>query len=235
MEHIQDTSKASETKKSMDVTSRTSQQKRFVNRPGKFVASQLRKCKVEVSVKNLSQDKLFQLEQAKQNKIRQYVQNDVMEALKEDEEIRDDELMGMRWVVTVKQFPQKNVEARLVLLDYHAGDLEDELPEAETPTPTRRAKHCLLQVVAHHGFELKKADVSRAFQQGREQQADMCVVAVKELADALGIIRRQPARLRKAGYGSVISTERVGRVGGVRRNERDGLLVLFHIVGWTQR
>ena len=76
---------------------------RFVKRPGQFVASQLRKRKVEVSVKNLSQDELRQLEQSKQNETRQYVQNDVMEALKGNEEIRDDELMmGMCWVVTVK-------------------------------------------------------------------------------------------------------------------------------------
>ena len=52
---------------SMDVTSSASQQKRFVNRPGQFVASQLRERKVEVSVKNLSQDELQQLYKAKQN------------------------------------------------------------------------------------------------------------------------------------------------------------------------
>ena len=114
--------------------------------------------------------------------------------LKGDEQIREDELMGMRWVVTVKHFPEKKVKARLVILGYQAKDLEDELLEAATPTPTRRAKHCFLQVAAHHGFELKKADVSGAFSQGREQQADRYVVPVNEFADA-----------RKAGYGLVIA------------------------------
>ena len=128
---------------SMDVTSSASQQKRFVNRPGQFVARQLRNRKFEVSAKNLSQDELRQLEQAKPNEIRQYV--------------------------TVKHFPKKKVSARLVILGYQVGDLEDELLEAATPTPTRRAKHCFLQVAAHHGFELKKADVSGAFLQGREK------------------------------------------------------------------
>ena len=52
----------------MDETSSASQQKRFVIRPGQFVASQLRK--VEVSVKNLSHDELRQLEQTKQNETR---------------------------------------------------------------------------------------------------------------------------------------------------------------------
>ena len=92
---------------SMDVSSSSSQQKRFVNRPGQFVASQLRKRKVEVSVKNLSQDELRQLDQAKQNEIRQYLQNEVMQTLRGNEENREDELMGMRWVVTVKHFPEK--------------------------------------------------------------------------------------------------------------------------------
>ena len=115
----------------MDVTSGTSQQKRFANRPGQFVASQLRKRKVGVSVKNLSHDECRQLEPAKQNERRQYLQNEVMEALKGNEEIRDDELMGMRCVVTVKQFPERKVKARLVILGYQAGDLEDELFEAD--------------------------------------------------------------------------------------------------------
>ena len=44
---------------------------------------------------------------AKHNEIRQYLQNEVMEALKGNEEIRDDELMGMRWVVTMKHFLEK--------------------------------------------------------------------------------------------------------------------------------
>ena len=151
-------------------------------------------------MKNLSQDELRQLEQAKQNEIRQYLQNEVMEALKGIEEIRDDELMGMRWVVTVKHFLEKKVKARLFVLGYQAGDLE-----TATPTPTRRAKHCFLQVAAHHDFELKKADVSGAFLQGHGQQADRYVVPVNELADALGITRGKPARLRKACQGLVIA------------------------------
>ena len=80
-----------------------------------------------------------------------------------------------------------------------------ELLEAATPTPTRRAKHCFLQVGGHHGFELKKAHASGVFLQGREQHADRYVVPVDELADALGITRGKPARLRKAGYGLVIA------------------------------
>ena len=72
----------------MDVTSSATQQKRFVNRPGQFVASQLNKRKVEVSVKNLSHDEPRQLEQAKQIEIRLYLQNEV-EALRGNEEVRD--------------------------------------------------------------------------------------------------------------------------------------------------
>ena len=63
-------------------------------------------------MKNLSQDELRQLEQAKQNEIRQYLRNEVIEALKRNEEIRDGGLMVMRWVVTVKHFPEEKVKAR---------------------------------------------------------------------------------------------------------------------------
>ena len=86
-----------------------------------IVASQLRKRKVEVSMKNLSLDELRQLEHAKQNEIRQYLRNEVMEALNGNEEIRDDVLMGMRWVVTVKHFPEKKVKATLVIPSQRPG------------------------------------------------------------------------------------------------------------------
>ena len=64
-----------------------------------------------MSVKNLSQDELRQLERANQNEIRQYLQKEVMEVVKGNEEIRDDELIGRRWVVTVKHFPEVKVKA----------------------------------------------------------------------------------------------------------------------------
>ena len=53
------------------------------------MASQLNKRKVEVSVKNLSLDEPRQLEQAKQIEIRLYLQNEVMEVLRGNEEVRD--------------------------------------------------------------------------------------------------------------------------------------------------
>ena len=133
--------------------------KAFCEPTGTVRGKPTEKRKVEVSVKNLSQDELRQLEQAKQNEIRQYPQNEVMEALRGNEEIRDGELMGMRWVVTGKHFLEKKAKARLVKVGCQAGDLEGKLLDAATPTPTRRAKHCFLLVAAHHGLELKKADV----------------------------------------------------------------------------
>ena len=69
-------------------------------------------------------------------------------------------------------------------------------------------------MATHHGFELKKADESGAFLQGREQQADRYVVPVNELADALGITGGKPARMRKDGQVWLgDSTERMGRIG----------------------
>ena len=111
------------------------------------------------------------------------------EVLKGHEEVRSDELMGLRWVVKVKHLPGKKVKARLVILGYQARDLEDELLESATPTPTHWAKHCFLQVKGHRGFELKKAEMSGAFLQEREQETDRYVAFVKELADALGLTR----------------------------------------------
>ena len=54
---------------SKDVTSRGSQQHRFVNRLGQLKASQLRKREMEVNVKNVSHDELRQFEWANPNEI----------------------------------------------------------------------------------------------------------------------------------------------------------------------
>ena len=99
------------------------------------------------------------------------------------------------------------------MLGYQAGDLEDELLEAATPTPTRRAKQFFLQVAADHGFELKKADVSGAFLQGREQQANRYVVRVNELAGALGITRGKLCEIAPSRLWLGDSTDRTGRIG----------------------
>ena len=88
-----------------------------------------------------------------------------MKAFQGHEEIRYDELMGMRWVVTVKQFPEK-VKARLVMMGYQAGVMEDEFAGSGIAFSNSQCKHCFLQVAAHFGFELKKVDVYGAFLQG---------------------------------------------------------------------
>ena len=80
-------------------------QRRFVNRPGAFVTSQLRKRKVEVNTKKLSAEELELLDQAKANEIQQYLKNEAVEAIKNKVDLSQEELMGMHWVVTVKHFP----------------------------------------------------------------------------------------------------------------------------------
>ena len=62
---------------------------------------------MEVSTKNLSADELDMLDRAKANEIHQYLQNEAVEAIKDQVDLTQEELMGMRWVVAVKQFPQK--------------------------------------------------------------------------------------------------------------------------------
>ena len=54
-----------------------------------------------------------QFEQAKQNDIRQYLQNEVIEALKETKKSVMVKLMNIRWVVTVKHFLEKKVQGEV--------------------------------------------------------------------------------------------------------------------------
>ena len=148
-----------------------------------------------MSTNNLSQDEFQQLDQAEQHEMSQYLQRDLMHVLKNHEEIRPHELMGMRWVVTVQQFAQKKVKTMFVIMEYQATDYwEDELLQAATPTPTLRAKHSVASGGTTASSSIN-ADVPGTFLQGK---ADTCVILVSELADALGITTRSLVRLWKA-------------------------------------
>ena len=80
---------------SMEVNSNR-HQRQFVNRPGAFVTSQLRKRKMEVSTKKLSAEELDMLDLAKANEIQQYLQHEAVEAIEDKVDLTEQELMGMR-------------------------------------------------------------------------------------------------------------------------------------------
>ena len=66
-----------------------------------------------------------------------------------------------------RQLGTRRLEVSIENLSHHqANDWEKKLVQAATgtPTPTCRAKHCLLQEAAHHWLELKEADVSGGIQ-----------------------------------------------------------------------
>ena len=110
-----------------------------------------------------------------------------------NEEIRDAELIDVRWVVTAKPFSEKKAQGQAGHLWLSSRRLGRRIVGNDDVHSTRRAMHCFLQVAAHY--------VSGAFLQCREQHANRYAVPVNEPADTRWIRRGKTARLRKAGSG----------------------------------
>ena len=112
--------------------------------------------------------------------------------------------MRMQWVLTWKKDPDaptgKKGKARLVVLGFEDPYLGQE--NTCSPTPSKRSKQLLLQVIVQHGWELTKGDVTAAFLQGRKLEKSKYALAPPELAEAMNIpVGERVVRLITSVYG----------------------------------
>eukprot|EP00969_Alexandrium_andersonii_P151644 6705040-Alexandrium_andersonii.AAC.1 len=144
------------------------EQRDFEVRPCSYVMSQMRRRRTEVSERQLSGKQLDELRAAKEKEVDNYVRNQAVEVVADKYAISPAELMKMRWVITMKEYPdgQKKVKARLCILGFQDPMLEEEAEDAGTPTPHQRTRHVFYQSCAWHRWRIHKADVVGAFLQG---------------------------------------------------------------------
>ena len=188
-----------------------------------FVTSQIRKQRVEVSEKHLTAEQLKELAKAKDKEVQNYLRNQAVEAIAKEYDVPVSELMRMRWVITVKEYPDgsNRVKARLCILGFQDPDLEAEVMETATPTPNRRTRNIFFAACAQRRFKILKADVTSAFLQGDPLTEPKHCIPVKELADALGIPRGKLASVRKGIYG-LLKGPRLWVEHVFRKLEKDG-------------
>ena len=104
---------------SMDVTSSASQQKRFVNRLGQFVASQLRKRKVEVSVSLVHDEEMISARTRRQQR----------EQLQDEETTCPKRHLDKDWVEDWLTDDIHQYEPNLDEAEYERAFVNDSLPE----------------------------------------------------------------------------------------------------------
>ena len=178
--------------------------RKYLRNPEAFVATALRKRKVEVNEKRLTPEEKEMIRTAKGKEIREFIKEKVVTRLLAGEHVDPADIMRMRWVLTWKTDPDepggKRGKARLVVLGFQDPWLGREKTSA--PTLTKRGKQLLLQLIVQKEWTLFKGDVTAAFLQGRPLTKSKYCLAPPELAQALGLPEgERVVRLLKSVYG----------------------------------
>ena len=180
------------------------QLRRYLKNPEAFIATSIRKRRVEVNERRLNPEEKEMMRLAKGKEVREFVKEHVVTRLVEGEHVDPKDVMKMRFVLTWKQDPNepsgKRGKARLVVLGFQDPFLGKEKTSA--PTLTKRGKQLLLQLVVQKGWQLQKGDVTAAFLQGRALTKNKYCLAPEELAEALNLPKgERVVRLLKSVYG----------------------------------
>jgi hypothetical protein len=130
--------------------------RRYLRSPESFVVTSLRKQRVEVSEKKLNPQEKELIRLAKGKEVREFIKEQVVARLLEEERVKPEEAMRMRFVLTWKGDPDSSGgqrgKARLVVLgfqdpflgrDYLQPNIEQEI-KAEAPAD-RRSKRLAAQ------------------------------------------------------------------------------------------
>ena len=179
--------------------------KAIVKDPQKFMAKKVAKG-VEVSWQRLSLEQRAAMKEAKGAEINEWLSNKVVRAAIGN--VPPHRLMKMRWVLTFKNGPEDGTvkaKARLVVLGY--SDPDAGYLSTKSPTMTRRSRQLLLQMAAHRGWRVTKADARAAFLQGGETQLQRQVfgLPVEELATAMNLSKGRAVQFLKATYGLTVA------------------------------
>jgi len=174
--------------------------RKFLRNPEVFIATSLRKKRVEIVEKRLTPEEKELIRTAKGKEIKEFLKEAVR--LQQGEIVDPSKVMKMRWVLTWKKNDDGTTKgkARLVVLGFQDPHLGTE--NTSSPTLNRRSKQLLLQIVVQNKWPLKKGDVTAALAQGRPLQRCKYALAPTELAEAMGLPPGDRViRLLKSVYG----------------------------------
>ena len=174
-----------------------------------YLATQARKQKVEMRLRDCDANERVQFREAKQLEIREWLKNQVVEAVfrRAAGKVSKADSVSMRWILTRKPESGK-YKARLVVkgfTDPHLTELR-----TESPTANRRARNLFHAACSKFHLRSSRGYATAAFIQGdaTELQGNVLAEPAPELAEALGLGPGDYVRLRKAVYGLVNAPRR---------------------------
>ncbi|CAE7367547.1 GIP, partial [Symbiodinium pilosum] len=169
-----------------------------------MLATQDRKKRVEVRLRDLSGEEQEQFSQAKQKEVGAWLDHATVRKVAAGT-LDDSQLMRCRWILSWKD-PEKvggpkRAKARLVVLGFEDPDLSS-IPN-DAPTLGKDARQLILQKVASNKWKLINFDVSTAFLQGKGDGRKLGIRPPPELRTALDMKEHDQCLLECGAYGRV--------------------------------
>ena len=204
-------------------TSTRKQQQELYLLPKSSVASQIRRQRAGISERHLTEKQLIELKVAMDREMDKYIRNHMIERIVYENEIPVSQFMKMRWVITLKEFPDGNtkVKARLYLPGFQDSSLEDDAQNCATPTSSWRARLAFLSSCISQSFRIQKADVTATFWPGDELEETKHCIPVPELCRAFDRPSGTPAKVKKGIYG-LLKRPKLDAEHGKKRFRQDG-------------
>ena len=169
-----------------------------------MLATQDRKKRVEVRLRDLSVEEQEQFSRAKQKEVGAWLDHATVRKVAAGT-LEDSQLMRCRWILSWKD-PEKvggprRAKARLVVLGFEDPDLSS-IPN-DAPTLGKDARQLILQKVASNRWKLINFDVSTAFLQGKGDGRKLGIRPPLELRTALDMKEHDQCLLEGGAYGRV--------------------------------
>ena len=177
-----------------------------------FLASELRKKRVEVKLKELGEHDQRLFAAAKHKEIGAWLHHKTVRKVSGGR-IPEHALMRCRWILNWKsatgtEAPDElsskgeRAKARLVIIGFEDPGLDTVVNDAPT-TLSKDGRQAVLQSVASHGWELLSFDVSTAFLHGKGDGRELGIHPPPELREALGMTGNDQCALDGGAYGRI--------------------------------
>ena len=168
------------------------------------LATEERKKRVEVNLRDLSREEQEQFRLAKAKEVGAWIDHGTVRRIAAGT-LDDRQIMRCRWILTwkspEKEGGPKRAKARLVVLGFEDPDL-DRIPN-DAPTLGKDGRQLILQKVASKGWKLINFDISTAFLQGHGDGRALGIKPPDELKQAMGLKPGEQCQLEGGAYGRI--------------------------------
>ena len=176
-----------------------------------FLATEMRKKRVEVKLKDLGEKDQHLFAVAKNKEVKAWLHHNTVRKVAKGK-IPENALMRCRWLLSWKsatgdESPQElstqgqRAKARMVIIGFEDPDIDTVSNDA--PTLSKDGRMVVLQSVASNKWELISFDVSTAFLHGKGDGRVLGIHPPPELKEALGMSEEDQCALDGGAYGRI--------------------------------